>query len=150
VTSGGAAALLQNGTTMISVANRVIAIGYQSVIAVRRVKAQSRRGEASAFYKATTLKRKPEIFYDRSTVGRNFDANCATLRNAMRKQNYRITWRQQRYAKQWNAAQLVRLELQISCSSQPSYAGAARYESSFNEFIKSSSYPFRASRCKRD
>src|SRR5215813_8882834 len=63
VTSGGAAALLQNDTTMISVANRVIAIGYQSVIAVRRVKAQSRRGEASAFYKSTTLKRKPEIFY---------------------------------------------------------------------------------------
>src|ERR1043166_3095478 len=28
VTSGGAAALLQNDTTMISIANRVIAIGY--------------------------------------------------------------------------------------------------------------------------
>src|SRR5215475_6037821 len=46
VTSGGAAAFPQNDTTMLSVANRVIAIGYQSGIAVWRVKAESRRVEA--------------------------------------------------------------------------------------------------------
>jgi len=34
--------------------------------------------------------------------------------------------------------QLVRRELQISCSNQLSYAGAALDESRFNAFIKSS------------
>ena len=88
VTSSGAPALLQNGTTMISIANRVIAIGYQSVIAVRRVKAQSRRVEASAFYKSTTLKRKPRNFL-RSVLrsGKILMQNCSTVRDALRKQN---------------------------------------------------------------
>jgi len=63
VTSGGAAAFPQNDTTMLSVANRVIAIGYQSGIAVWRVKAESRRVEASAFYRSPRQKRKPKIFY---------------------------------------------------------------------------------------
>jgi hypothetical protein len=54
VTSGAGAALLQNDITVICVANRVIAIGYQSVIAAWRVKAESRRVEASAFYRSTT------------------------------------------------------------------------------------------------
>jgi len=45
VTSRGAAALLQNDAPMITVANRVIAIRYQSVIAVWRVKAESWRVE---------------------------------------------------------------------------------------------------------
>src|SRR5215471_6680503 len=82
VTSSGAPALLQNGTTMISIANRVIAIGYQSVIAVRRVKAQSRRVEASAFYKSTTLKRKPNfstvLFYGRARFLCTAAQPCAT------------------------------------------------------------------------
>jgi hypothetical protein len=96
---------------MISVANRVIAIGYQSVVTVWRVKAESRRVEASAFYRSTTQKRKPKF----AKIGQDFDA------------------------KPRNSAQLVRLELQTSCSNQLSYAGAARYESSFNELINSSS-----------
>ena len=74
VTSRGGAALLQNDTTMISIANRVIAIGYQSVIAAWRVKAQSRRVEASAFYRSTTQKRKPKFSTVCSTVERNFAA----------------------------------------------------------------------------
>jgi hypothetical protein len=74
VISRGATALLQNDTTMISVANRVIAIGYQSVIAVWRMKAESRRVEASAFYRSTTQKRKPKFSTVRSTVGQDFDA----------------------------------------------------------------------------
>src|SRR5262245_60181025 len=74
VTSRGAAAFPQNDTTMISVANRVIAIGYQSVIAVWRVKAQFRRVEASAFYRSTTQKRKPKFSTVSSTVGQDFDA----------------------------------------------------------------------------
>jgi hypothetical protein len=79
VTSGGAAAFPQNDATMISVANRVIAIGYQSVIAVWRVKAQSRRVEALAFYRSTTQKRKPKFSTVCSTVGQDFDAK---LRNS--------------------------------------------------------------------
>jgi hypothetical protein len=60
VTSGGAAAFPQNDTTVINVANRVIAIGYQSVIAVWRVKAESRPVEALAFYSSTAMCRPEE------------------------------------------------------------------------------------------
>ena len=45
---GGAAVLLQNDTVTITVANRVIAIGHQSVIGTWRVKADSRRAEADS------------------------------------------------------------------------------------------------------
>src|SRR5262249_17009234 len=81
VTSRVAAALLQNDAPMITVANRVIAIRYQSVIAVWRVKAESRRVEASAFYRSTTQKCKPKFSTVRFTVGQDFDAkprNSAT------------------------------------------------------------------------
>jgi len=40
-----------------------------------------------AFYKSTTLKRKPKFSTVGSTAGQDFDANCATLRNAPRKRN---------------------------------------------------------------
>jgi len=63
VTSGAAAAFLQNDTATITVANCVIAIGHQSVIAVWRVKAESPRLEASAFYGSPARKRQTEIFY---------------------------------------------------------------------------------------
>jgi hypothetical protein len=53
----------------------VIALGYQSVIAVWRVKEESRRVEALAFYSSTTQKRKPKFSTVRSTVGQDFDAN---------------------------------------------------------------------------
>ena len=46
---GGAAALLQNDSMVIRVTNGVIAIGYQSVIAVWRVKAESPTMETLAF-----------------------------------------------------------------------------------------------------
>jgi len=74
VTSDRAAALRQNDVTMISVANRVIVIGYQSVITVWRVKTESRRVESSAFYRSTTQKCKPKFSTVRSTVGQDFDA----------------------------------------------------------------------------
>jgi hypothetical protein len=80
VTGRGAAALLQNDAPMITVANRVIAIGYQSVITVWRIKAESRRVEVSAFYRSTTQKRKPKFSTVRSTVVQDFDSkprNCA-------------------------------------------------------------------------
>jgi len=63
VIPGGAAVLLQNDTVTITVANRVIAIGHQSVIGVWRVKAESRRVEASPFYLSTVSKRQAGIFY---------------------------------------------------------------------------------------
>src|SRR5262245_36847131 len=63
VTSGGAAAFPQNDTTVISVAKRVIAFAYHSVIAAWRLKAESRRVEASAFYRGQRLKAQAEIFY---------------------------------------------------------------------------------------
>jgi tellurite resistance protein len=83
---------------MISVANRVIAIGYQSVIAAWRVKAESRRVKASAFYRSTTQKRKPKFSTVRSTVGRNFDAKQRNSAQRTAKAKLRITWRQQWYA----------------------------------------------------
>src|SRR5262245_27816599 len=102
---------------------------------VWRVKAESRRVESSAFYRSTTQKRKPKF----STVGRNF---AAKLRNAATRvancARHISIWKA-RYATQRKPAQLVRRELQISCSNQLSYAGAARYENRFSELIKSSS-----------
>jgi hypothetical protein len=103
---------------MISVANRVIAIGYQSVIAVWRVKAQSRRVEASAFYRSTTQKRKPKFSTVCSTVERNLAANGAILCNGVRTLMVYNTQHPKGCAKQRNAAQFVRLELQISCSTR--------------------------------
>jgi hypothetical protein len=91
VTSGGAAAFPQNDTTMISVANRAIAIGYQSVIAVWRVKAESLRVEASAFYRSTTQKRKPRFSTVRSTVGQDFDAKPRNSALRTAKAKLRIT-----------------------------------------------------------
>ena len=47
VISGAAAPLLRNDTAMISVAHRVVAIGYQSVIAAWRVRSESLPVKAS-------------------------------------------------------------------------------------------------------
>src|SRR5215475_4019399 len=83
---------------------------------VWRVKAESRRVESSAFYRSTTQKRKPKFSTVRSTVGRNF---AAKLRNAATRvancARHISIWKA-RYATQRKPAQLVRRELQISCS----------------------------------
>ena len=85
VTSRGAAALLQNDAPMITVANRVIAIRYQSVIAMWRVKAESRRVEALAFYRSTTQKRSRNFLRSLLRSGKILMQNCATVRDALRK-----------------------------------------------------------------
>ena len=54
MTSGAAAALLQNDTAMISVANRVIAVGYITFVAVWRTKAGRSTRRASQFGGAST------------------------------------------------------------------------------------------------
>jgi hypothetical protein len=87
VTSRGAAALLQNDAPMITVANRVIAIRYQSVIAVWRVKAESRRVEALAFYGSTTQKRSRNFLRSLLRSVKILMQNCATVRDALRKRN---------------------------------------------------------------
>jgi hypothetical protein len=76
---------------MISTGNRVIALGYQSVIAVLRAKAESRRVEASAFYRSTTQKRKPKFSTVRSTVGQDFDAKLRDSAQRSAKAKLRIT-----------------------------------------------------------
>jgi hypothetical protein len=79
VTGRGAAALLQNDAPMITVANRVIAIGCQSVIGMRRVKAESPRVGRRLYTGQRLRNAKPKFSTARSTVGQNFAAN---LRNS--------------------------------------------------------------------
>jgi hypothetical protein len=69
----------------------VIALGYQSVIAVWRAKAESRRVEASAFYRSTTQKRKPKFSTVRSAVGQDFDAKPRNSTQRTAKAKLRIT-----------------------------------------------------------
>jgi hypothetical protein len=79
-----------------------------------RAKAQSRRVEASAFYgqRLISASRNFLLFYGRT----NFAAKSRNSAQRTAKAKLRITVRQQRYAKQRNATQLVRPELQISRS----------------------------------
>ena len=76
------------------------------------------------------------LFYGRAKI---LLQECAILRNALQTLFVRVTYDSQCCATQRKRAQFVSLELQISCSNQLSYAGAALYESRFSEFIKSSS-----------
>ena len=79
-----------------------------------RAKVQSRRVEASAFYgqRLISASRNFLLFYGRT----NFAAKSRNSAQRTAKAKLRITVRQQRYAKQRNATQLVRPELQISRS----------------------------------
>src|SRR5262249_20692866 len=87
VTSRGAAALLQNDAPMITVANRVIAIRCQSVIGMRRVKAESPRvgRRLSTGQRLRSANRN----FLRSVLRseENLLQNCAILRNALRKRS---------------------------------------------------------------
>src|SRR5207237_1460920 len=79
-----------------------------------------------AFYKSTTLKRKPKFSTVRSTVGRDFDAKPRNSAQRTAKAKLRITYHRQCCAKQRNDAQLVRLELEIRCSIRLSYGRRIR------------------------
>src|SRR5262249_39339366 len=87
VTGRGAAALLQNDAPMITVANRVIAIGCQSVIGITRVKAESPRvgRRLSTGQRLRSANRN----FLRSVLrsGKILMQNRATLRDALRKRN---------------------------------------------------------------
>ena len=61
--------------------------------------------------------------------------NSAILCNTLQTPLVRITYDSQCCATRRKRTQFVRLELQISCSNQLSYAGAALYESRFSEFV---------------
>jgi hypothetical protein len=53
-----------------------------------------------AFYKSTTLKRKPKFSTVRSTVGQDFDAKLCNSAERTAKAKLRTTQHQQRYANQ--------------------------------------------------
>jgi hypothetical protein len=64
------------------------------------VKAESRRVKASAFYGPTTQKHKSKFSTVCSTVEQDFDAKPRNVVQRTAKAKLRITWRQQRCAKQ--------------------------------------------------
>jgi len=69
-----------------------------------RVKAESRAWSIS-FLQVNDSQAQPKSSTVSSTVGQDFDAKLRNCARRTAKAKRRITWRQQRYAKQWNAAQ---------------------------------------------
>jgi hypothetical protein len=137
-TSGAAAVLLQKDTAMISVANRVIAVGYITIslpCGEQKHNPEAWSRQLSTDQRLRSASQNFLRFVLRS--GKILMQNCATLRNALRKRNDELPIGSNDMQSSETLRNSLGLNYKSAALNQLSYAGVPHTRAVFGQLIKS-------------